>query len=64
MYIDGCPENPLNSPPSRVRLGLGKLSGGSLIGGNSPGGKWTGGNFPSTILMWMSCILNSLKFLR
>ena len=32
-------------PPSRVRLGLGKLSGANLIGGNSPGGIDQGGIF-------------------
>ena len=31
--------------PSRVRLGLGKLSGANLIGGNSPGGIDQGGIF-------------------
>ena len=35
----------LPPPPSRVRLGLGKLSGANLIGGNSPGGIDQGGIF-------------------
>ena len=52
-------------PISRVRLGLGNLSGPIWSGGIHWGENWQGGHFPSTLLVkWKKCLRADLSKLK